>query len=100
MLARSCNKAERERHFVFGEVLALDRHRQERSAGPAGHAEDFSIEVAARCAPVTANAALAPLTLTPAPGARVRLRLANAATARVTPIGVVGVKSLIVAVDG
>jgi len=48
----------------------------------------------------TAGAAPAPLTLAPAPGARVRLRLANAATARVMSIGVVGVKPLIVAVDG
>jgi FtsP/CotA-like multicopper oxidase with cupredoxin domain len=49
---------------------------------------------------VTANAAPAPLTLFPAPGARVRLRLANAATARIMSIGVAGVRPLIVAVDG
>jgi len=49
---------------------------------------------------LTANAAPAPLTLRPAPGARIRLRLANAATARVMSIGVAGVKPLIVAVDG
>ena len=49
---------------------------------------------------VTAGAAPAPLTLTAAPGARVRLRLANAATARVMSIGVTGVSPLIVAVDG
>ena len=49
---------------------------------------------------LTANAAPAPLTLSAAPGARVRLRLANAATARVMSIGIAGVKPLIVAVDG
>ena len=49
---------------------------------------------------ITANAAPAPLTQTAPPGARVRLRLANAATARVMSIGVSGAKPLIVAVDG
>ncbi len=49
---------------------------------------------------VTANAGPAPLKLTAVPGARVRLRLANAATARVMFVSVVGAKSLIVAVDG
>jgi FtsP/CotA-like multicopper oxidase with cupredoxin domain len=41
-----------------------------------------------------------PLALTAAPGARVRLRLANAVGARVLAIRVAGVKPLIVAVDG
>jgi len=49
---------------------------------------------------LTANAAPAPLNLTAAPGARVRLRLANAATARIMSIGVAGLKPVIVAVDG
>ncbi len=51
-------------------------------------ADDFSDASVARAAGrlgalLTANAAPAPLTFAPAPGARVRLRLANAATARV-----------------
>jgi FtsP/CotA-like multicopper oxidase with cupredoxin domain len=67
--------------------------------------DDFSDPAVARGAGrlgalVTANAAPAPLTLFPAPGARVRLRLANAATARIMSIGVTGVRPLIVAVDG
>ncbi|RBP09078.1 FtsP/CotA-like multicopper oxidase with cupredoxin domain [Roseiarcus fermentans] len=49
---------------------------------------------------VFAGAAAAPLALRARPGARVRLRLGNAATARLTTIGVEGAKTLIVAVDG
>jgi FtsP/CotA-like multicopper oxidase with cupredoxin domain len=49
---------------------------------------------------LAANSALAPLTLSAAPGARVRLRLANAATVRVMTIAIEGAKTLIVAVDG
>ena len=49
---------------------------------------------------VAANGPPAPLTLSAAPGARVRLRLANAATARLMMIGVDGLTPLIVAVDG
>ncbi len=47
-----------------------------------------------------ANAVRAPLKLTARPGARVRLRLGNAATARIATVAVEGVKSLIAAVDG
>ena len=49
---------------------------------------------------VFANGAAAPLTLKARPGARVRLRLGNAATARLTNVGIEGAKTLIVAVDG
>jgi FtsP/CotA-like multicopper oxidase with cupredoxin domain len=49
---------------------------------------------------LTANSGRAPLRLTAAPGARVRLRLGSAATARVMAVAIEGVKSLIVAVDG
>ena len=49
---------------------------------------------------VVANGAAAPLKLSARPGARVRLRLGNAATARLTNVGIVGAKTLIVAVDG
>jgi FtsP/CotA-like multicopper oxidase with cupredoxin domain len=49
---------------------------------------------------LTANSAQAPLLLPAAPGARVRLRLANAATARVMGITIEGAKTSIVAVDG
>jgi FtsP/CotA-like multicopper oxidase with cupredoxin domain len=49
---------------------------------------------------LTANSAPAPLLLPAAPGARVRLRLANAATARVMGIAIEGAKTSIVAVDG
>jgi FtsP/CotA-like multicopper oxidase with cupredoxin domain len=49
---------------------------------------------------LSANSTPAPLTLSAAPGARVRLRLANAATVRVMTIGIEGAKTLIVAVDG
>ena len=51
-------------------------------------------------AALTANSAPAPLPSTAAPGARVRLRLANAATARVMGIAIEGAKASIVAVDG
>jgi FtsP/CotA-like multicopper oxidase with cupredoxin domain len=67
--------------------------------------DDFSDPSVARAAgrvgaSITANAAPAPLNLTAAPGARVRLRLANAASARVMSIGVAGLEPLIVAIDG
>jgi FtsP/CotA-like multicopper oxidase with cupredoxin domain len=47
-----------------------------------------------------ANGAPAPLSLSPAPGARVRLRLLNVAPARIMIVGVEGVKPTIVAIDG
>jgi FtsP/CotA-like multicopper oxidase with cupredoxin domain len=71
-----------------------------------GQARDnFSDPVAARGAGhlgalLTANNGAAPLSLNAAPGARVRLRLANAANARIMVIGVEGVKPLIIALDG
>jgi FtsP/CotA-like multicopper oxidase with cupredoxin domain len=49
---------------------------------------------------LTANATPTPLRATAAPGARIRLRIANAATARVMGIAIEGAKTLIVAVDG
>ncbi len=49
---------------------------------------------------VFANDAVAPLELSARPGARVRLRLGSAATARVAVIAIEGAKALIVAVDG
>jgi FtsP/CotA-like multicopper oxidase with cupredoxin domain len=49
---------------------------------------------------VFANGAAAPLKLKTRPGARIRLRLGNAATARLTNVGVEGAKARIVAVDG
>jgi FtsP/CotA-like multicopper oxidase with cupredoxin domain len=49
---------------------------------------------------VFANGAVAPLKLAARPGARVRLRLGNAATARLATVVVEGAKTLIVAVDG
>ena len=49
---------------------------------------------------VAANNGATPLVLNPAPGARVRLRLANAANARIMAIGVEGAKPLIIALDG
>ncbi len=49
---------------------------------------------------VTANGAPAPLALNAAPGARVRLRLGNAATARLMTLAIEGAPAKIVAVDG
>jgi FtsP/CotA-like multicopper oxidase with cupredoxin domain len=49
---------------------------------------------------VFANGAAAPLKLSAKPGARVRLRLGNAATARLATIAIEGAKTVIVAVDG
>ena len=43
---------------------------------------------------------LAPLVIAAAPGARVRLRLANVAAARFLPLAVEGAKTAIVAIDG
>ena len=49
---------------------------------------------------VFANGATAPLKLKARPGARVRLRLGSAATARLATVAISGAKILIVAVDG
>ena len=49
---------------------------------------------------VFANGAAAPLRLNARPGARVRLRLGSAATARLATVAIDGAKILIVAVDG
>jgi len=49
---------------------------------------------------VFADGAAAPLKLSAKPGARVRLRLGNAATARLATIAIEGAKTVIVAVDG
>ena len=49
---------------------------------------------------IAANNGATPLVLNAAPGARVRLRLANAANARIMTIGVEGAKPLIIALDG
>jgi FtsP/CotA-like multicopper oxidase with cupredoxin domain len=49
---------------------------------------------------IAANNGATPLTFNPPPGARVRLRLANAALARIMLIGVEGAKPLIIALDG
>ena len=67
--------------------------------------DDFSDPATARGAGhlgalLAANNGSAPLMLNAAPGARVRLRLANAANARIMVIGVEGAKPLIIALDG
>ncbi len=49
---------------------------------------------------VFANGEAAPLKLTARPGARIRMRLGNAATARLTTVGIDGARTFIVAVDG
>ncbi|HXZ16506.1 MAG TPA: multicopper oxidase family protein [Roseiarcus sp.] len=49
---------------------------------------------------VAANGGAAPFRLKARPGARVRLRLGNAATARLTNVAIDGAKATIVAVDG
>ena len=49
---------------------------------------------------VFANRGAAPLKLSARPGARIRVRLGNAATARLATVGVDGAKTFIVAVDG
>ncbi len=70
-----------------GAVADLDDAALDRGAGRIGST-------------LSANSTPAPLTLSAAPGARVRLRLANAATVRAMAIGIEGAKTLIVAVDG
>jgi len=60
----------------------------------------FARGVGRRGGLVFANGAAAPLKLKARPGARVRLRLGNAATARLADVGIDGAKTLIVAVDG
>ena len=67
--------------------------------------DDFADPVVARGSGregglVFANGAAAPLRLRARPGARVRLRLANAATARLINVHVEGANASIVAVDG
>ena len=49
---------------------------------------------------IFANAAPAPVNISARPGARVRLRLGNAATARLSTVAISGAKTFIVAVDG
>ena len=49
---------------------------------------------------VFANGEAAPLRVSARPGARIRLRLGNAATARLTNVGIDGARTFIVAVDG
>jgi FtsP/CotA-like multicopper oxidase with cupredoxin domain len=49
---------------------------------------------------VFANSEAAPLKLTARPGARIRVRLGNAATARLATVGIDGARTFIVAVDG
>jgi FtsP/CotA-like multicopper oxidase with cupredoxin domain len=67
--------------------------------------DDFSDPSVARGAGrkaslIFAGAAAAPLALKARPGARVRLRLGNASTARLTNVAIEGAKAVIVAVDG
>jgi FtsP/CotA-like multicopper oxidase with cupredoxin domain len=67
--------------------------------------DDFSDPIAGRTsgrkgALVFANSGAAPLRLGARPGARVRLRLGSAATARLTTVAIEGTKTLIIAVDG
>ena len=82
-------------------VLVADWRLDDKGAILDDFAAPAIAQGAGRLGPlVTANASPVPLRLTAAPGARVRLRLANAATARVMFVSVVGGKSLIVAVDG
>ncbi|MGO4871510.1 MAG: multicopper oxidase family protein [Roseiarcus sp.] len=82
-------------------VLLADWRLDEKGAIKDDFADASVVRAAGRLgALLTANAAPAPLNLTAAPGARVRFRLANAATARVMSIGVAGVRPQIVAVDG
>jgi FtsP/CotA-like multicopper oxidase with cupredoxin domain len=49
---------------------------------------------------VFANGEAAPLKLTARPGARIRVRLGNTATARLATVGIDGARTFIVAVDG
>ncbi len=49
---------------------------------------------------VFANGETAPLGLSARPGARIRLRLGNAATARLTNVAIDGARTVIIAVDG
>jgi FtsP/CotA-like multicopper oxidase with cupredoxin domain len=49
---------------------------------------------------LAANGAPTPLSLSPSPGARVRLRLINAAVARIMLVSVEGAKPTIIAIDG
>jgi FtsP/CotA-like multicopper oxidase with cupredoxin domain len=70
-----------------GEIADLADARLARGAGRFGAA-------------LSANSAPAPLTLSAAPGARVRLRIGNAATARIMMIAIEGAKTQIIAVDG
>ena len=53
-----------------------------------------------KCGLVFANGAAAPFKLKARPGARVRLRLGSAATARLATVAIDGARTLIVAVDG
>jgi FtsP/CotA-like multicopper oxidase with cupredoxin domain len=64
-----------------------------------GEIADFDSE-AARGSLLTLNSKPAPLTETLAPGARIRLRLVSAASARIMSLSLEGAKPFILAVDG
>jgi len=57
-------------------------------------------EAGASAGLIAANGVAAPLSFSPAPGARVRLRLLNAAAARIMVVAIDGVKPTIIAIDG
>ena len=75
-------------------VDASGRNRQDYSDSAAGRGSSGKGGV------VFANGAAAPFKLSARPGARVRLRLGNAATARLATVAIDSAKALIVAVDG
>ncbi|MGA2045959.1 MAG: multicopper oxidase family protein [Roseiarcus sp.] len=75
-------------------IVALADWRLDPQGGPSDE------EGGGGSAPMAANGGPVPLALGVAPGARVRLRLANAAVARIMLIRVEGARPLIVALDG
>ncbi len=102
---------------LFGPVIVEEATRPDADLDTAIILSDWNIDASGRIrqdAPdpgagggsgrknglVFANGAAAPLKLSARPGVRVRLRLGNAATARLATVAIDGAKVLIVAVDG
>ena len=98
---RSSSRSRRRRPCDLEAIVALADWRLDPTGLAARSRRGRSRAArAASARSLAANNRPTPLALTAAPGARVRLRLANAANARMMVIRIEGVKPLIIALDG
>ena len=104
-------------HGLFGPIIVEDAKAPDVDLDTAAVLSDWNVESSGQIKDdfanpvigrgsgrkgglVLTNGAPAPLKLSARPGARVRLRLGNAATARLTTVAISSAKPFIVAVDG